>query len=326
LVRKKHIRHSLTAILVIAALYAMGLAGQTTPVPERAGPEPEFPATGEHSRLGADSCILCHNEGMALDATPIFATPHAARTDPQAPFSDLQCESCHGPGKDHARAQRGGGDVPPPMTFGARARTPAAEQNDVCLACHETQGRLGWFGSMHEAQEVPCAACHQVHRETDRVFDPLAQQQACFDCHQEQRADTLRTSNHPLRFGEMTCSDCHDPHAGHHDFLLSEPTVNQTCYTCHAEKRGPFLWEHAPASEDCTLCHRPHGSNFEAMLTKRTPLLCQQCHSPMGHPSLAYTPELENDAFANRFLLARGCLNCHSQVHGSNHPSGVTLQ
>jgi hypothetical protein len=22
-------------------------------------------------------------------------------------------------------------------------------------------------------------------------------------------------------------------------------------------------------------------------------------------------------------LLAKSCLNCHSQVHGSNHPSGV---
>jgi DmsE family decaheme c-type cytochrome len=157
------------------------------------------------------------------------------------------------------------------------------------------------------------------------VFDPLAQQEACFGCHQERRADTFRNSNHPLRFGEMSCGDCHDPHAGDHDFLLREATVNLTCYTCHAEKRGPFLWEHAPASEDCTLCHRPHGSNHDAMLTKRPPLLCQQCHSPAGHPSVAYTSEVVGNELDNRFLLGRACLNCHSEVHGSNHPSGVTL-
>ena len=72
--------------------------------------------------------------------------------------------------------------------------------------------------------------------------------------------------------------------------MLVKPTVNQTCYTCHAEKRGPFLWEHAPAAEDCTLCHTPHGSVYPSLLTKTPPLLCQQCHSVAGHPSVARTP------------------------------------
>lgn len=303
----------------------MSLTAQTAGDGGEPAAEWEFPPTGEYSRLGADSCILCHNQGMALDATPIFATPHAARVDPAAPFADLQCETCHGPAKDHARSQRGGGDVLPPRTFGIRAATPSAEQNEVCLGCHESHGRLGWFGSRHETENVPCAACHQIHRESDRVFDPLAQQDACFACHQDRQSDTFRTSNHPLRFGAMACSDCHDPHAGDHEFLLREATVNDTCYRCHTEKRGPFLWEHAPVSEDCTLCHRPHGSNHDAMLIKRPPLLCQQCHSPAGHPSMAYTSELADDSMNSRFMLGRACLNCHSEVHGSNHPSGVTL-
>jgi DmsE family decaheme c-type cytochrome len=123
----------------------------------------------------------------------------------------------------------------------------------------------------------------------------------------------------------MACSSCHDPHDGNNDFLLRRSTVNQTCYLCHAEKRGPFLWEHAPASEDCTLCHQPHGSNHPSLLVKRPPLLCQQCHSPAGHPSGAYSSEEMDDSFNNRFLLGRSCLNCHSQVHGSNHPSGSKL-
>jgi hypothetical protein len=24
-------------------------------------------------------------------------------------------------------------------------------------------------------------------------------------------------------------------------------------------------------------------------------------------------------------MLSRGCVNCHSAIHGSNHPAGVTL-
>ena len=60
--------------------------------------------------------------------------------------------------------------------------------------------------------------------------------------------------------------------------MLAQLTLNDNCYTCHAEKRGPFLWEHEPSSEDCGICHRPHGSLHPALLTSRPPLLCQQCH------------------------------------------------
>lgn len=282
-------------------------------------------AAQEYSRLGADSCILCHEGSSEKPATAIFHTKHASLNDPDSPFSDLQCETCHGPSKEHARAQRQGRDAMPTWTFGAKAATLAEEQNRICLGCHRSGGRLGWIGSTHEMEEVACASCHQVHRERDLVFDSLAQQEACFVCHAGKRSDTLKTSSHPLRFGGMACSDCHDPHNGDNDFLLLQATVNETCYGCHAEKRGPFLWDHAPAAEDCTLCHRPHGSNHPALLSRRPPLLCQQCHSPAGHPGVAYTSEgLEND-FSNRFLLGRSCLNCHSQVHGTNHPSGAKL-
>jgi predicted CXXCH cytochrome family protein len=56
-------------------------------------------------------------------------------------------------------------------------------------------------------------------------------------------------------------------------------TITETCYTCHAEKRGPFLWEHAPVVEDCTNCHSPHGSNVTPLLKTRAPMLCQTCHT-----------------------------------------------
>jgi DmsE family decaheme c-type cytochrome len=97
--------------------------------------------------------------------------------------------------------------------------------------------------------------------------------------------------------------------------------VNQTCFTCHADKRGPLLWEHAPVAEDCTLCHSSHGSVRTALLNKTPPLLCQQCHSVAGHPSVARTA----GGGASIFLLAGSCTNCHSQVHGSNHPAGSKL-
>jgi DmsE family decaheme c-type cytochrome len=125
----------------------------------------------------------------------------------------------------------------------------------------------------------------------------------------------------------MGCSDCHSAHGSATVAMLNKPTLNQTCYSCHADKRGPMLWEHAPVSEDCALCHTAHGSLRDALLTKTPPLLCQQCHAPADHPSVARTSQsLPGGAAGGAiFLAAGGCINCHSQVHGSNHPAGAKL-
>ena len=114
------------------------------------------------------------------------------------------------------------------------------------------------------------------------------------------------------------------------DYLLPEsaliqPTLNDNCYSCHAEKRGPHLWEHPPAAEDCSLCHRPHGSVNDRLLVTRGPFLCQQCHSAAFHPSLLNSGSTMGNRSNNQNLLGKNCLNCHSQVHGSNHPSGARL-
>jgi DmsE family decaheme c-type cytochrome len=130
-----------------------------------------------------------------------------------------------------------------------------------------------------------------------------------------------------VRFGRMSCSDCHNAHGSTSPAMLNKPTVNLTCYSCHADKRGPLLWEHAPVAEDCTLCHSSHGSVRTALLNKSPPLLCQQCHSPAGHPSAARTGGAlpGGGGGGSIFLLAGSCTNCHSQVHGSNHPAGAKL-
>jgi predicted CXXCH cytochrome family protein len=58
--------------------------------------------------------------------------------------------------------------------------------------------------------------------------------------------------------------------------------IRDTCFQCHAEKRGPFVHNHQPATEACTICHQPHGTVVENMLKLRPPFLCHQCHTPHG--------------------------------------------
>jgi len=100
-------------------------------------------------------------------------------------------------------------------------------------------------------------------------------------------------------------------------------TVVDTCYTCHMEKRGPFLFNHQPVTDDCTICHNPHGSTVANLLKTRAPFLCQQCHEPTSHrgniPGLL--TGTGNGAGTRGVTQARACLNCHTSIHGSNNPT-----
>ena len=131
----------------------------------------------------------------------------------------------------------------------------------------------------------------------------------------------------PLHEGKIACTDCHNPHGSATEPLLRADSVNQLCYQCHAEKRGPFLWEHAPVVDSCLNCHLPHGSNHESLLRASSPFLCESCHAQgggWGHPSdLITRGNLAGEAFPDPRAIGRGCVTCHVQIHGSNHPSGA---
>jgi DmsE family decaheme c-type cytochrome len=301
------------------AVLALVLAWAAAPA---RGEEAAAPA---HSPKGADTCLKCHDEDSKFPVVGIFRTPHGQSKDPRAPFAQLQCESCHGPGGEHARKKPVDEPQGPIRSFGLREATPVEEQDAACLTCHAGSSRAHWPGSAHEAAQVPCAGCHQVHVPDDPVRRASSQTEVCGACHVRERAASLGASAHPLRDARMACSDCHAPHGSMADAQLVRASVNDTCFTCHADKRGPFLWEHAPAAEDCSLCHSAHGSMHRSMLVQRPPLLCQQCHTQAGHPSIALTPDGLASGTPSAFLLGSSCTNCHSQVHGSNHPSGADL-
>ena len=114
----------------------------------------------------------------------------------------------------------------------------------------------------------------------------------------------------------MSCVSCHDPHGTPAEANIAALTPNDKCYECHAAKRGPFLFEHAPVREDCMTCHDPHGSNHASMLTPAPPRLCQSCHLFGHHQTVPGTD-------GQIWNVNRSCVNCHTRIHGSNDPSGV---
>jgi DmsE family decaheme c-type cytochrome len=287
-------------------------------------------------------CTKCHDETDNKPILSIYQTRHGVRADARTPT----CQGCHGESAKHLAGGKGMGNASrpsPDVVFKSKTTVNVASaadtQSNACISCHKGGKRLHWDASQHQSRDIPCASCHAVHVKSDPVLAKVTQPEVCFACHKTERAQTHRISTHPLDAGKMACSDCHNPHGTTGPKLLAKNGVNDTCYTCHAEKRGPFLWEHQPVTDDCTNCHSPHGSVNASLLKARPPYLCQECHSgdhgaqinsganlQAGNVTTVNGANPLANAAARAQLASRACLNCHVLVHGSNHPAGSKFQ
>lgn len=262
---------------------------------------------------GDATCTACHDEDSDSPVLSIGKTRHGTVADARTPT----CTSCHGEGNGHRNNPQK--VFNPPRTFGKNSPNSIEDRNGACLACHEGGQRMHWAGSTHSNRDVACTACHQIHTGQDKVRDRLTQAEICFTCHKEQRSQINRPSRHPVREGKVICSDCHNPHGSAGPSKMVRDSVNETCFSCHMEKRGPFVYNHPPVQENCAICHNPHGTTAPNLLRSRSPFLCQECHEPNTHQGSSGTISGAYD----RNTLARGCLNCHTQIHGSNNPENV---
>ena len=263
-------------------------------------------------------CLDCHTASSDVAVHAIDNTIHRDL----AGGGNASCSACHGDSQGHLDAPT---NTAPDVSFGPRWPSDASTRSASCQSCHEKSDQMLWTGSEHQQENLSCDNCHDSHQQRDLALNDKESDQLCLNCHQQVRAELRLPSRHPIAEGKTTCTDCHNPHGGLGESDLHQVSLNDNCFSCHQEKRGPFLWEHPPVAEDCSLCHRPHGSVNDRLLTARGPALCQQCHAAAFHPSVPYGSEGLPGGTSNQNLLGKNCLNCHSQTHGSNHPSGARL-
>lgn len=273
-----------------------------------------------YSDLGGQACLDCHDSPAV---TGILQGPHFIAADPRSASANHACEACHGPSAEHAQYPL---EISS-MNFDSRNDLVIESQSEVCLTCHQGD-HVNWENSTHAAEDVGCHSCHSVHATHDTVLDRLTEIRVCETCHLKEKIEVNKPYRHPVREGAVVCSDCHDPHGSNGPVELVMPTVNETCFLCHAEKRGPFVNEHEPVVDDCSNCHTPHGSNHEGLLMVAQPFLCQQCHGDHAHALEAYDFEDLPGGSGNRQIrvVGQSCANCHSEVHGSNRPGARSFR
>ncbi|HJV88640.1 MAG TPA: DmsE family decaheme c-type cytochrome [Noviherbaspirillum sp.] len=306
--------------VVTLVTFAIGVAG----VAPAFAADAAKPGAQDLVLKGDAKCTSCHDEADSPKLLAIGKTKHGTVADGRTPT----CTKCHGDSDKHANYK--GKDKPPKpdMTFDKGSANPTEQRSEVCLSCHKKDAkRSHWEGSTHQTHDVACSSCHTVHAGKDKALSKKTQTEVCFTCHKEQRSQVNRISHHPILEGKVACSDCHNPHGSVGPKLMKGDSVVETCYACHAEKRGPFVWNHAPVSEDCAICHNPHGSNVESMLKTRPPFLCHQCHTPHGGNLAQLTNQSPRATSVGRngitYTQGRGCVNCHTEVHGGNNPANA---
>ncbi|MBS1809979.1 MAG: DmsE family decaheme c-type cytochrome [Acidobacteria bacterium] len=313
-----------------------------------------LPAQDPSQFVGNSSCAECHAEQVARLAPTAH---HKAKAD-KASASAQSCESCHGGAKVHlefhltaqklikegkdaeAEALQNDETKAKNASMIAFDKLTATQINASCMQCHsQMKEHAVWRGNKHEKAKLSCLDCHSMHHSpaaptADSKLFATAQAEGkllkrrteadtCFQCHGDVRKAQFQRSTHLFRNEnrehQLSCSSCHEAHGSIGEKLMRTGSINETCYQCHTEKRGPFLYEHSPVRESCANCHKSHGSNNTALLNARAPMLCQQCHIQGRHQTVA---GYSNSAFT----MNRSCSTCHAAVHGSNHPSGINLQ
>ena len=285
--------------------------------------EAAAPAIPGATFVGSETCKGCHEDQFKkLDAT-LHSRVLGERG--RTALQQQACESCHGPGSKHLEDQT---NPAYSVRFGPKSGHSVADRNAVCLQCHQKGKRAFWQGSSHELRDVSCTTCHSVKNPKSLKAQLAAPDQLalCKQCHLVSVGQQANWSHMPVREGKMQCSSCHNVHGTVTEKLIVDNSINENCYRCHTDKRGPFLWEHAPVRESCMNCHKPHGSNNIRLLRLREPRLCQQCHNENRHPSTAFSGGSTGlGGIADRRVLGRSCALCHSNIHGSNHPSGFAF-
>ncbi len=289
-------------LMVLLGVGMLCATAQAAP-PPGAKPQDAQAAGAAHAEfVGADTCATCHEEVSKGFA----ANPHQKMALMHGNANGVTCENCHGAGSEHVA---GGGDV---TKIFDPAKASAQDVDAKCLTCH-AGAHPDFMRAPHAKAGVSCISCHSIHGSKADTLLKAPQPTLCFQCHTDVKPQFSMPFHHLVNEGVVQCTDCHDVHGTfQNNNLKSMADQNMICTKCHMDKRGPFVYEHAPVkAEGCLACHSPHGSQNARMLNMpNINVLCNQCHSAVAAGTIHGQGQGSSDSVP--------CTSCHTYIHGSN--------
>ena len=316
---------SLLCAASVATLF--GQTGASKPSPALAA-LPEHAAGVKGGYTGDAGCRTCHKHDKIWNN--FYKDPHfkSVASGKETP-AHTGCEGCHGPGQAHVDAR---GDVDTVVYAFSKMKPP--EVIALCLNCHAKEfSRANIRRSEHTEHDVACTACHSIHSPaTPQYLLAKSQPEMCYQCHTDVRSQFNLPFKHRVNEGFMSCSDCHNPHGGFtpsfgmgqtSKMLNQAHNSEQPCVKCHADKRGPYVFEHQTGEVDgCISCHRPHGSTNAKLLTRPTVTqTCLECHTGNGDFGVRSKRGITFPDHATHSMIDphyQRCTACHVAIHGSN--------
>jgi|ERR1019366_4285634 DmsE family decaheme c-type cytochrome len=305
-----------------AAALAWGQAAAPQAKPAALKKAAPAPAAEQATYVGSEVCGACHEDlAKAFLKSPHQAVETGDKHGGPA-WTGKACESCHGPGSKHAESLSAA-DIRNP------SKMEAAQTDLTCLTCHRNRPtQVGRLESSHARDAVACTSCHSIHAHGPNGLvarKPAEVNALCGSCHTDVMARFQLPFKHRVTENAMTCVDCHNPHGSLRPGQMQMVNANEPgCGKCHADKRGPFTFEHAPIREEgCEGCHEPHGSaNAKMLVLQEVRLVCLECHANLPTPQPKVTanvfgvvPPAFHDLTSPRY---RNCTVCHQKIHGSH--------
>lgn len=198
------------------------------------------------------NCQECHGSqiGIRLDEGVGYRTEYTTL--------QVNCESCHGPGRRHVElARRGGFGADGDIAITSLAYRDKEASLEVCFRCHALKDVIKEGYLPGEPFESYYALKYPVLGDQPYAPDGRVRSFAYQEGHLES-ACYLQ--------GPMDCVSCHEPHGqGYWDTdrrPLADPFDDGQCTSCHPSKLADIEAHtfHAPASEGskCVACHMPY--------------------------------------------------------------------
>jgi predicted CXXCH cytochrome family protein len=258
------------------------------------------------------SCVGCHSVSPEGNLAP---NPSGYTLVQSEAYHDVQCESCHGPGFDHASVPDAGGAPLARITADTGALSVG-----TCAACHQGSHHPfveEWKQSIHSlsgrhADEEDCQACH-TGQGALRAWGVTAAY--------VEDAEPITAAN---GLG-ITCAVCHDPHGSPNTAQLRYPITTldpsqNLCMKCHYRRTEPLALDSTRALSPggSNSPHAPQGATLIGEVgyqnpTYLDPVLMQVARST-SHGNLTKNPRL--------------CAGCHlysfAAVNDAGSPSTVT--